>query len=594
MNVFDDQRFLLRARSRDGTQEVPLTLSWREMMTLDETQPLTADGHEILPDTLRFNYPHEPMNVGALGLCIALTQAFFEPAGVRELIDRLGKPLSIKEFEAGIAEHRKEFGIDEGNRFLQGPEPARDPKGRLGTGPLSELLLSVKKGDKELLNRPTENWCVRVDQIPVFLFTRMTFYEKSAGRGYLTGTSGDLEIRTYLIDPKSLRRSIWLNVLTAQRQTGHFTSPGSKTGYDKWMWISPPRDQDVAQGALSLRAGLFWMVANAWIDIRVLENPQQCIVTGDILNPGDRAGTGVVVGATGIGFGAKVQRDSGPEVRQSFFLHPNAPYQEVTPTKGPSFIRHLAVDEASGLIGQMGGLFFATAGGASKGFHIAPIIDQMYKIIDEFERRGLEAGTARYDMLCFGFHMLSSKKNVHGGYEVELYNYPILGSGESERSEALGIAESIVNGCASNTDKVAYALRRSIQRCMLTGTNTSLDEKGHLVFTDKERVDEGALLDATKELWRIAGDMLHDLLKAIGETGRSVETLESSAQSLSNGWMDGIAAAAERIFHRYFNDYTASSQHIVAAHDARRMFYNHLRSIDNGWYERRNNSRDNS
>lgn len=581
MNVFEHQRFLLRTRPPEGGPGDQLRLSWKEIMTGPD-------------QALRFDYPLEYMNVAALGLCAALTQAVFDPADAEELVGRLMTPLIEDEIEKAIAPLRDAFAIDGKRPFLQGPEPKRDAKGRLDTGSLSEILLTVKKGDKEFLNRPIDEWGVAIDQIPLLLFSRSTFFEKSAGRGYLTGTSGDLEIRTFPIDRGSLRRTIWLNVLTRENQTKDFIAAGagSDKDYDSWMWLSPPKGGEVAQGRISLRSGLFWMVANGWIDIRELDSERLCIVTGEPIPAGERAGTGVVVTATSIGFGAKVPNAQGVDVRQSFFEHPNGPYKVITPEKtGIPFTTHLSVEENRGLIGQMGGLFFAT-GRARKteAIHIAPIVKQLTDLQGVLEDDHDVEGRDRYDLLCFGFNMLSSKKNVHGGYASELFTYPILGRNLEDREVALDAAEAIVNGAAQITRSIEYALHRAIQRCTMTATDSE-DNDGVVTFKEKEKINSSGMMnDATAELWSNAGDELRLLLIEIDKLKESSDEIRRNEQTLLDRWTDAMVRHAERIFHRYFNTYSVSPQHLLAAHDARRLFYSLIRNIDSGVFERRSTS----
>lgn len=563
MNVFEDQRFLLRSRAPDGSAGDVRKLSWADIMTGPD-------------EPLSFDYALEYMNVAALGLCVSLTQAFLEPASLEELIDRLETPVPRTELEAIIGDNREKFGIDEGFRFMQGPEPERDKKGRLKTGDLSEVILTIKKGDKEFLNRPASGSVVSADQIPLLLFSRSTFFEKSAGRGYKTGTTGDLEIRTYLIDPTSLRRTIWLNVLATESLPSYFQKL-KPHAYDNWMWIALPELSDVPQGGISLRSGLFWTVANLWVEIEELEEPRACLVTGDTIEAGESAGTGVVVNSTGIGFGTIATKKEGIQVRQSFFAHPNAPYKIIPAGKDrPKFDCHLEVEENSGLIGQMGGLFYA----ASNNFRLAPVIDQLYALHDLLEEEYDQDRPARYNLLCFGFHMLSSKKNVHGGYESELFTYPVLGGSAEDRTKLMETAEHILKDCAEEAKTIDDILRQAVQRCIMKEVNVKENESGAVTFKESSRIsDSGILRDTSHELWRHAGEELRGVLNDIGSHCRTAEELELEFTPLLRVWTKKIYQKAERIFHRYFQDYSASPQHLLAAHDARRLFYARIRNL---------------
>jgi|GEM_PF-3245007 len=565
LNVFEHQRFLLRRRSPTDPFGERIELSFRDLVTM-------PDG-----ESMRFDYPLEYMNIAALNLCAALAQAAFEPRDQCDLAARLAAPMSPEEFEAGIAPLRDSFTIDgpSGSRFMQGPEPVRDRKGRLNGGPLSDLLLTVKKGDKSFLNRPDEEWAVRLDQVPLLLFARATFYEKSAGRGYLTGTSGDLEIRTYPIDPASLRRTIWLNVLTgeSQKMLGNAYVPaGSSEGYDGWMWQAPPPD-DVAEGGLSLRSGLFWMVANAHIEIGEIEEPRTCIVTGKEI--AGRAGISVVVASTGRGYGVKVAREKGPEVRQSFFRHPNGPI-EMRPTKeGVPYLRHLRVDETSGLIGSMAGLFFA-ASGDDGSYKLAPVVEQLYSLRLELRRSG--GHMPELDLACFGFHMLSSKQNVHGGYEFESFHYPMPNAAAEELPGIMAKAHELLSKYSQDAREMERLLSAAIQRCMLVEVNTEEDEAGRLMFKPKKTLPPESLIPGTvREFWRMVGADLREFLESIGSKATSEAALADRHDEFERWWRRSTADHLLLLFDRLFKAYHTSPVYMVAAHKARGFLYATLR-----------------
>ncbi len=444
-NVFEHQQFLLR---RPPTPEYPagerVRRSFREIMTGPD-------------EPLRFDYRLEYLNVAALNLCAALTQAFFEPENLSVLEKRLATPMTEEEFEQGIADQRELFSIDGETRFLQGnTPPEKDKKGRIVNLALLHEKLNMTTSD--FMNRAENDWVVSLDQIPLLLFSRITFYEKSAGRGYLTGTSGDLEIRTFPVDPASLRRTVWLNVLAhtlQNRLEGDFEEAGSGKGYDEWMWVKAPAE-DVPRGASTLRAGLFWMVASNYVILEEVEEPRPCIVTGEMIT--GRHGTGVVTRSTGIGYGIPVEREKGPAVRMSFFRHPNGPAVTRKTKEEQLYTQHLSVDEVSGLFGQMGGLFFSSPPDGSRDvtYQVAPVIEQ-YLGLDEDSR-------PQIDLLCFGFHMLSSKKNVHGGYEYELFHDPTLENQEIGTQET---AQGILERAADNAETIRKILTGAVEMCAM-------------------------------------------------------------------------------------------------------------------------------
>lgn len=582
MNVFEHQKFLLRTRNASGDAPERLRLSWREIMTRPD------DGVELW-----FDYPLEYMNVAALGLCTALTQVALEPKDAEELDERMETPLSEDEIDKAIAPFRDDFSLEGAVRFLQGPEPEKNTRGRYKkAGDLSELLLTVKKGDKEFLNRPSDAWCVRLDQIALLLFSRMTFFEGTAGRGYKAGTSGKMEIRTFPILRNSLRKTIWLNTLTAEaqkeRHEGEYLPPDTEEGFDRWMW-QPENDVDeVPRGRLSLRAGLFWMPAYGWIAVDELEDERICVVTGDSIDAGEVAGTEVVVSATGIKYGTANEEGK----TDSFFLHPNGPHRTISiEKKGVEFEAHYAVEESRGLLGSVAGLLFGSndpqaSGGGVETKKLAPVLDQLTIL-----RSALRAVPERVDLLCFGFHMLSAKKNVHGAYAYELFDYPVFGRSGDEPSEAMQQAEQLVESCIRTARNVEYALHRSVQRCTLIETDQKKDDSGRITFSEKSRPSsDGMIRDASTELWETIGEEVRRLIRDIADIGDDPRALSEAHHGLVAEWEDHIVGVAERIFFRYFDTYSMTPDHIAAAHSARSLFYR-LIDRETGTMQRRRERR---
>lgn len=588
MNVFNDQMFLLRRPpGGDGGGE-PVRLSFREIMTGAAEGPLW------------FDYPLEYMNAAALGLCAALAQVLFDPADTQELAALLRKPVAPQEFDERTAPFVEAFSIDGDIRFMgwTGPPPERDKKGRLKDAvPFASLLLSSKKGDKEFLNRPDEDWCVSVDQIPVLLFSRSTFYEKSAGRGYLTGTSGEMEIRTFPVDPASLRRTVVLNVLTRDRQ-----DTATATAYDGWFWMTPPDEREVARDEITLRSALFWMVAKFHVELGELERPRRCIVTGELIAAGERAGVALVTTSTGFGFGAKMPGANGVEVRSSFFLHPNGPYVDGITKKEEAYKRHLTVRTNSGLVGQMAGLFFgADDTERRRTLTVAPVVDQL-NMLRLQARRG-RRGAARVplhgiQLYCFGFHMLSAKANVHGGYESERYVYPLVQSRE--------YVGGMLSRMAQFVEQLDGVLGSALQICTLTGVAAQKDEAtGRISYKIIDRPGEvGMLTDATQMLWRAAGGELHVVLKKIddeiaqlgddADENTERDCIADRQQGWIEAWEDAMMRYAERIFHATFDDYVSSPVYMVAGHSARRFFYGAIAKIAPGVIKRRQHAYRNS
>ncbi len=565
MNVFEHQSFLLR---RPPDAEHPLgervRRTYREIMTGPDEE-------------LYFDYPLEYLNVAALGLCAALTQAALEPETAHDLEARIAAPLSLQEFEQAVTPFLEPFSIDGQVRFMQGRALESDPK---KAAALLQDKVSLTVSD--FMNRPDNNWVVSPDQIPLLLFSRATFFEKTAGRGYKGGTSGDLEVRTFLTHSASLRKTIWLNVLTSEQQQrdyeGDFTEPGSAEGYDQWMWISPPTE-DLPQGEISLRAGLFWLAATNVVWMQELEKPRPCIVTGEMVT--GQAGVRVVTKATGIAYGVKVnnlqEEDGG---RLSFFRHPNAPYAVRKNKKGEIFHQHLTVDRISGLLGHMAGLFFSGGGGKDEGYHIAPALRQ-YSNLQRSTKQGLAI-----NLHCFGFHMLSSKMNIHGGCESERFRYPMI---EDSSAELMSNLQGLMSGAATQAEEIRKLMTRAVQVCMMVEVDAS-EKDGRFQFKQTANLQNGSdykgfVRDIGREFWSRVSANMGELLRRVEAAASTPDQMDEAAEAITTWWRREAAIIAKEIFDRYFDDYSQSADHLAAAHAARNIFYAGLRQQGIKLYE---------
>jgi len=268
----------------------------------------------------------------------------------------------------------------------------------------------------------------------------------------------------------------------------------------------------------------------------------------------------------------KVAREKGPEVRMSFFRHPNAPSIVGENKQGEFYTKHLSVDEVTGLFGNMAGLFYSQAAGEGQGYRMAPLLGQLYDVkhLDD---------TLKTDLICFGFHMLSSKQNIHGGYEFEQFEYPLLGGEGRDDEEVLIEAQGILSGAAEQAVKIQSLLCRVAQLCMMVQVD-SKDNEGRMAFTYKQNVNDGGfVLDLGREFWGRLGGDVRELLKKIGDHGDSVDALQNVRSDLGDWWLERIANHAKALFEPIFNDYSASPQNFLAAHNARRIFYGGLRNM---------------
>jgi hypothetical protein len=106
----------------------------------------------------------------------------------------------------------------------------------------------------------------------------------------------------------------------------------------------------------------------------------------------------------------------------------------------------------------------------------------------------------------------------------------------------------------------------------------SKENEGRLIFKPKANIDAGGFArDIGREFWHHLGGEIQELLRQIGEYGTSRDALIEATDQIESWWKLRAASHARTIFDRVFNDHCTSPQHLVAAHNARSLFYGSLR-----------------
>lgn len=563
MDVFHDQKFLLRNSTGERFSK-----SFCEIITGPD-------------EPLLFDYPVEYMNIAAMELCAALAQTALEPDTRSDLVGRIRTPMDKAEFEACVAPYLDDFSIDGTMRFMQGS--TADDNNPPSPESMTEALLTVRKGSSVFLNRPHERWTVRLNQLPLFLFSRATFTEKQGGRGYLAGTSKDMEVRTCLIDTTSLRRSVWLNVLCRveqERYAGSYPLAGTPDSYDTWLWKKLPDGRKLPQHKVTLRAGLLWMVARHLVTLAELAEPAVCIATGLPIPAGEKVGIAIDKSSVGVGYGE--DRNEDEPGATAFFYHPNAPYENVTPKDGrPEYPRHFTVDEHARLVEIMGGLFFSNS---DKKIWAAPVLQQLKNMTGKLPEYGGGAAS-RLQLQCFGFHMLTAQKSVHGGYEAHSFSYPLVGINDADPQNAQEQAFDIIVGSAHKAEELLGILAYAVRMCTMTKVDTLVESQGEsgrdrikIVPKPKERLDtyNAYMRDLTVEYWAQLNNELQLLLQGIHEHGSTHDELVAHREALHKQWEKAATGLVQRLFFRVFNDYVTAPGYLLAAHNAKRFFYQKL------------------
>ena len=595
-NVFEHQRF--RVRTPDGAR---LARSFRELVTAT-----ADDGTALDPDeALALDYPQEYVNAAALGLLAYLAQVAFEPATARDLADRVRTPLTASEYETAVGPLRAHFRLDgDGPRFMQGrPPAAADVK--KATRPLDSMLLGVPAPpnhltDKAFLNRPPAGLAVAHEQAALLCFARNTFYEGTGGSGFQKGVNGDTPVRTLLTDPAAgdavrLRRSLWLNVLTAETQQAYparYARVGDAAAYDGLFWETPPGGA-VALGRITLRAALGWMSATHWLLFGETDAPHVCAVTGETIS--GRLATHVVKQSTGVPYGTKSTKDDdgGGENASRLFHHPNVPLQKVRDRKTgePAGERPYNVDRTRGLADAVGASFFAS--GREGHVEPAPAVVQLQRYRELYR----EVRAPR--LAVFGFHMLSGQKNVHGGFEADTFRFALPDpDGAADADGRMREAATLLHDATEYADRAAYALSSAVQMASGAGVRRpdEANEGGRPSVAArppearKTTDGRGLLGDAVARFWRAVQrgepgvpapfpDGLHGLVEALARVAGEGDAFNTEAvrAAVLGPWDASVRAWALRAFSDAAAPYRTAPRTLPLVPVAERMLRGALR-----------------
>ena len=562
LNAFEDQRFQLRTPSGER-----VTRSFREIVT--ETDPDAAYALE---------YPQAFYNVAALNLLAFLAQWAFEPEHAAALAERVQHPMTEAEFEGGVGRHGEAFALTgDGPRFMQAPGPG-DPK---KAKPVEEAVLITHAGDKSFLHRADPAWAVAPEQAALFLFARNTFYEGTGGRGYQKGTNGDTPVRSLVTVPAvgdsgnviQLRKSLWLNVLSEDRQLsyqGEYAERGG--GYDGLFWATPPED-DVPTGGITLRAGLGWMTAFHWLWVETLDEPAVCVVTGEEIGAGQPAARTLSKWTTGVAYGMKGDLDAGTRADR-LFRHPNVPLVKTYDRKGePTGRRPFLVERTRGLVDAVGASFFGADSERSR-YEPAPAVGQLME--GPLWDLGLPVRLS-----VFGFHMLSNQKNVHGGVEADTFRYrPLVAATEGETVELNEDAAKVLYTAGQFAEAVARDLDTAVQRAAGLGVRAKEDHETGRVkvegkFASTPSVNDPFGGDTLAAFWRDVQDALEAFALQIAEAAggggavASHAALGAAKDRLVAGWEDEVVRLVWRHFLPVYNHHLQNARtmpYAAAAH----------------------------
>lgn len=239
MNLLTDT--WVSVKKGKGRDEEFLWLGLKEILTSSES--------------LELRYPRDDLEMAALEMLIALTQVIFIPEDNSELIKRGKSPLSEGEYEEGVENFLPWFDLSSQEKpFMQ----VRGVNAKELT-PMEKLLPGVNSStNSNFVNEPGLGTGLCDGCTALALFNQAS-NAPGFGGGFKSGLRGGAPVTT-LISGRTLRETIWLNVMTRSFLNLNAVYPEKN---DEATWVCPIRRESVIPSSdIGLLRGLFWQPAH--------------------------------------------------------------------------------------------------------------------------------------------------------------------------------------------------------------------------------------------------------------------------------------------------------------------------------------------
>jgi CRISPR system Cascade subunit CasA len=225
---------------------------------------------------LHIAMPRDDMELACLQLLICLTQVLFMPDDAKALKQRARAPLTVSEYEDGIADYIDWFDLNHPDTpFMQ----IRGVKAKEVT-PIQKLFVGLPEGNNHaFFNDPGEISSVCAPIAAIALFNQ-AMNAPSMGGGFKGGFRGGAPITT-LLKGRHLRQTIWINVLHKESVLQLIPNLEilKREGRDKPVWVEPIKEKSKIQAhEIGLLRGLLWQPAH--IELQLLDEPARCDFLG--------------------------------------------------------------------------------------------------------------------------------------------------------------------------------------------------------------------------------------------------------------------------------------------------------------------------
>jgi CRISPR system Cascade subunit CasA len=324
--------------------------------------PLDVDGRpryvsfvELLAgevDAEELLHPRDDMRFFARMLLSAMAQAAFDVPNSEALRQHLAQPLSRGQVEAAIEPLRSLAEPSVGSLFhTPGPDEGDNATGY--------LFLDVPSGTNHTLYRPATSVEALCGSCAVIAAFGLQAFAAQGGQGKSPGVRG-APPPTTLLWRKSVRQSVWANVLTAQTRQALGYPTDQKT-----PWVAERKEKPA--GTVGLVEGLFWQPRAITFAPR---EAAACDICG---REGDRWSV--------VGFkrGSKV-------TPPGIYRHPMSPSVETVTRQGAHNWRYARLKAGQPAWTGLAEILSSTRGGRSgetQIIHAAPVVTQWIEGLDE-------------------------------------------------------------------------------------------------------------------------------------------------------------------------------------------------------------------
>jgi CRISPR system Cascade subunit CasA len=209
----------------------------------------------------------DDMELAALQLLVCLVQVIFMPMDKRQLLQCWQQPLSEKEYKEGIQPFNEWFDLLHPKYPFMQNSTIVELKGKKNWSSIQKLFVglpestSTSPSSSAFFNRIDEIDTVSLPDAAIAIFQQATNGFSLGGAAFSCGLKGSMPLTTLLMG-KSIRESIWFNILT-QEFLSKYAPNFLQIKKDLPVWVNPPKSgkEHEDAGRIGLFRGLFWQPA---------------------------------------------------------------------------------------------------------------------------------------------------------------------------------------------------------------------------------------------------------------------------------------------------------------------------------------------